>query len=272
MTPSSEEPRARAAELRAVLREAIRDRDRALADRVRRELRSVETPRSAGVDAAVGGGTGRTAGDRRRPPVRDPVRRALVLLGAPAAPKLLSTVHGAFFDEPIAPSRIASLRRDEERSFAAKGLTRAPYVCAALTHDRFAPVRGLLALSDWPLERRIIGPLGPRTDHLTHVRNLAARVRDTRAAGGTESPAAAALLRRFALTVPGSHRTEDGPDPDPDPELLVSAAEAEARLHAGVDDRHRRTAAARARARLPLDRQLFGAAPMRVIRSVTDLP
>ncbi|GAB3124561.1 hypothetical protein GCM10027160_46060 [Streptomyces calidiresistens] len=262
MTPSPEEQRARAAELRAALREAIRDRDRALAARVRRRLRAVETAAGEGSDRSDAG---------RRPPARDQVRRALVLLGAPAAPKLLSTVHRAFFDEPIVPSRIASLRRDEERSFAARGAARAPYVCAALTHDRFAPVRGLLALSDWPLERRILGPLGPRVDHLTHVRNLALRVRDIRAAGGTESPAAADLLRRFALTVPGSHRTDDGPDPAPDPDLLARAAEAEARLHAAVDDRHRHTAAARARAQLPLDRQLFGAAPLQVIRPVTDL-
>ncbi|MCE7081952.1 hypothetical protein [Streptomyces sp. ST2-7A] len=276
MTPSPEEPRARAAELRAVLRDAIRSRDRALAARARRELRTIEAARAAATGGATGargerGGIDRTTADRPLPPARDRVRRALVLLGAPAAPKLLSTVHEAFFGEPLIPSRIASLRRDEERSFAAKGPARAPYVCAALTHDRFAPVRGLLALSDRPLEYRVIGPLGPRVDHLTHIRNLAVRVREIRAAGDAESPAAAGLLRRFALTVPGSHRIGDGPAPDPDLDLLIRAVEAEALVHRDADDRHRRAAAARARAQLPFERQLFGATPLQVIRPVTDL-
>lgn len=47
------------------------------------------------------------------------------------------------------------------------------YLCSALTADRLVPARGLLAVSTWPLSRRVIGPLSPRVDFLLAARRLA---------------------------------------------------------------------------------------------------
>lgn len=62
-------------------------------------------------------------------PAREQVHQVLTLLAVPAAPKLISTVHEAFFAGGLAPSRLTSLRRDEERSYrSAPGA--APTTCA----------------------------------------------------------------------------------------------------------------------------------------------
>ena len=48
------------------------------------------------------------------------------------------------------------------------------YIVPALTYDRLAPVRGLLALSAWPLEVRLVAPASHRVDMLHMVDRLAA--------------------------------------------------------------------------------------------------
>ncbi|XHM65369.1 hypothetical protein ACE6JH_00050 [Streptomyces nigra] len=40
-----------------------------------------------------------------------------MLLGTPAAPKLIVGVHEAFFPGELSASKLSSLRRDEERSY-----------------------------------------------------------------------------------------------------------------------------------------------------------
>ena len=72
-------------------------------------------------------------------PAREQVHQALTLLGAPAAPKLIAAVHEAFFAGQLAPSRLASLRRDEERSYRAAPGARPYYLCPALTSDLLSP-------------------------------------------------------------------------------------------------------------------------------------
>ena len=70
-------------------------------------------------------------------------------------------MHEAFFAGAIPSVRLTSLRRDEERSFRSAPFARPYYMCAALTAELLAPARGVLAVSTWPLERRVIGSLSP---------------------------------------------------------------------------------------------------------------
>ncbi|MFJ8546116.1 hypothetical protein ACIRFH_29735 [Streptomyces sp. NPDC093586] len=283
MTASLEELEERLSQLRARLREARRARDNAAASRLRRELRTAEEAWERALDAeetagaaaedqqsplhsADFRGTRRTISrpaprEKRSPagavPVREQVHQSLTLLGAPASPKLISSVYEAFFSEPLVATKLASLRRDEERSFSAQGYARPYYICAALTHDRLTPARGLLAVSVWPLERRIIAPLSQRADFLTHAVGTAEQIERLTSAGHPPSDAAWQLLRRFALNIPGAYDNDDL-----DPARVISAARTEAAVHQESDDAGRRAAAERARTQLTDTQQLFGAAPL----------
>ncbi|GAA2463333.1 hypothetical protein [Streptomyces macrosporus] len=285
MTASLEELEERLSQLRVRLREARRARDTAAASRIRSELREVEAAWEEALDAeeaaetapdeqqvplrAPAPRTARATAPPSRPalrekrshqaavPAREQVHQSLTLLGAPAAPKLISSVYEAFFGEPLVATKLASLRRDEERSFKAQGYARPYYICAALTYDRLTPARGLLAISVWPLQRRVIGPLSLRVVFLTHAIGVAEQIERLTAAGHPPSDAAWQLLRRFALNIPGAYDNDDL-----DPARVISAARTEIAVHQKSDDAERGAAADRARAQLTDVQQLFGAAPL----------
>lgn len=285
MTSSLEDLEQQLVQLRAQLREARRARDTAAVAHIRGELRKVEVAWEhaldveVAVDAAPGeqqialrtltppGTRGTVPPSRSAPrekrstqaavPIREQVHQALTLLGAPASPKLISSAYEAFFGKPLVATKLASLRRDEERSFTAQGYARPYYICAALTHDRLTPTRGLLAVSVWPLPRRIMGPLSPRMDFLTHAIGTAEQIQRLNAAGHPPSDAAWQLLRRFALNIPGAHE-----DDALDPARVISAARNEIVVHQESDDTARDSAADRARTQLNEIQQFFGAAPM----------
>ena len=164
--------RDRAKGLRAELREAERQWDESL-ERLEAESAEPAGPEPLGV-AAPGSTPVR---DRRGAllPAREQVHQALTLLGGPAAPRLIVAVHDAFFAGSLPVARLTSMRRDEERSFRSAPYARPYYICAALTADLLAPARGLLAVSTWPMDRRIIGPLSPRVDFLTAAIRVAER-------------------------------------------------------------------------------------------------
>jgi hypothetical protein len=251
----------RIGELRAEVRHAMAEGDRDRGRALRAELRDAERawgeaieelderPRP-GVSGRPAGGAGTLL------PVREQVHQALTLLGVPAAPRLIGAVHEAFFSGPLAPARLTSIRRDEERSFRTAPYGRAYYLCAALTADLLAPARGLLAVSTWELGRRLIGPLSPRADYLmaaVHVAEGVLRMPD----GGGD---ALRLLRKFAANIPGA----DPGGGAADPERVIRAARAELEVHQDEDRTRRAEAAARARAQLGAAEQLFGAG-LRVI-------
>ncbi|HEX9033035.1 MAG TPA: hypothetical protein VF834_14440, partial [Streptosporangiaceae bacterium] len=183
-------------------------------------------------------------------PVREQVHQALTLLTVPAGPRLISTVHEALFTGAIPAARLTSLRRDEERSFRLAPFARPYYLCAALTSDLLTPARGLLALSTWPMERRIVGPLSPRVDYLTAAMQIAASIQRV----PVPDQAALRLLHRLAANIPGaSARAWQA-----DPEAVVRAARAELAVHADADGQAREAAADRARRQLDDAQQLFG--------------
>jgi hypothetical protein len=176
-------------------------------------------------------------------PLREQVYEALSLLQVPAAPKLIATVHEAFFGSTFPTTRVTSLKRDEERSFRTAPFARPYYICAALSADYLSPSRGLLAVSTWPMERRVIGSLSPRVDFLT----AAIRVADAIERIPTPPATARRLLQRFAASIPGaSGEARDQVKPD----VVRQAADAELSVHASTDSRIRREAAERARRQL----------------------
>jgi hypothetical protein len=240
----------RIAELRVAVREASLRGDRAEAAALRRELRGAERQWDEALEAA--------APDEVKPPrgpsllpLREQVYEALSLLAVPAAPRLIATVHEAFFATSFPSATLTSLKRDEERSFRSAPFARPYYICAALTADLLAPSRGLLAVSTWPLERRVIGSLSPRVDFLTAAVNVAAAVERI----PSPVPAARRLLWRFAASIPGAGEDAGSVRSD----QVKQAAEAELNVHIDEDTRVRNQAARRARAQLDDAEQLFGA-------------
>ncbi|MEC4020349.1 hypothetical protein [Streptomyces sp. H27-D2] len=185
-------------------------------------------------------------------PVRDQVHQALTLLAAPASPKLLSQVHQAFYSSPLNTARLTTLRRDEERSFRSAPYGRAYYICPALTSDLLSPARALLALSTWPLEQRVVGPLTQRVHFLTSALRLADAAEHL--AGEAElSPPAQQLLLHYSRNIHGD--TTQGPL---DLAALRRAAAAELEIHADDDADTRAEAARRARQQLGDAEQIFG--------------
>ncbi|MGW2052759.1 hypothetical protein ACWCOZ_02365 [Streptomyces sp. NPDC001840] len=275
MPESLEELEARMVSRRAAISVATRGGDKALARRLRAELREIVEEygrRLAEQDeqdeVGAGDDSQPPASDDAKPiaaaspvkaptaPIREQAHQALTILNAPAGPKLIAATHEAFLSEAVVTTRLGSLRRDEERSFAAQPFARPYYICPALSHDRLTPVRGLLAVSTWPMEQRIVGPLGPRVDFLIHAKRIGQQVARIRAAEHEPTLPAWALLRRFALNIPGAYEGYGRPDAT----RVIEAADAEALVHADSDNSTRSVAAARAREQLidPV-RLLFGA-------------
>jgi hypothetical protein len=178
------------------------------------------------------------------------VHQALSLLTVPAAPRLIVTVHEAFFAASFPVARLTSLRRDEERSFRSAPFARPYYICAALTADLLAPARGLLAISTWPMEKRVIGPLSPRVHYLTAAIQVAESIGRIPDAG----PAVRRLLWRFAANIPGAAGSAGAMEP----RQVARAAQAELEVHEAADLGTRRSAAQRARRQLDDTAQLFG--------------
>lgn len=239
-------------ELRGAVREAVLAGDQTLASGRRAELRRAE---QAWEDALAASGPQALAPPEQAGsllPLREQVYEALSLLQVPAAPKLIATVHEAFFGSTFPTTKVTSLKRDEERSFRTSPFARPYYICAALSADYLSPSRGLLAVSTWQLERRIIGSLSPRVDFLT----AAIRVADAIERIPTPPLTARRLLQRFAASIPGaSGEIHDQEDPG----VVRQAADAELSVHSDADSRMRREAADRARRQLADAEQFFGA-------------
>ena len=170
------------------------------------------------------------------PSAGEQARHALLLLGAPASTRLVADVHAALFDGDLGVPALAGLIRDRE-----------PGLAAALRPD-LTPARGVVALAEWPLERRIVTPAGRRADGLAMVIRVAEFVAMRPTAGRAEH----LLLRELAQRVPHGVEAVDlaqaarvaltAPE-------LAAAIEAEAPLRAAV---------VRRAAGLEPDLQLYG--------------
>ena len=245
-------------ELRVAVREAVLAGDQALAAARRAELRRAEQAWEDALAATAPNQAPAPQAQGSLLPLREQVYEALSLLQVPAAPKLIATVHEAFFGSTIPTTRVTSLKRDEERSFRSAPFARPYYICAALSADYLSPSRGLLAVSTWPMETRVIGALSPRVDFLT----AAIRVADAIERIPTPPATARQLLLRFAGNIPGAAAVPGTPaSAGPDqvkPDVVRQAAQAELAVHSDTDTRLRKEAAARARKQLADAEQFFG--------------
>jgi hypothetical protein len=264
VTESVESLERRITRLRTAVREAVLADDRERAGALRRDLRQAEqhwedalasAEVNVNADAVRAGSarpelqsTARTQGSLL--PIRDQVHQALSLLTVPAAPRLIATVHEAFFNTTFPSARLTSLKRDEERSFRAAPFARPYYICAALTADLLAPARGLLAISTWPMEVRVIGSLSPRVDFLTGAIRVAEAIERL----PSPVPAARRLLWRFAASIPAAADSAASTNPN----RVKQAALAELAVHHPQDRETRQAAAQRARDQLDDAQQLFG--------------
>jgi hypothetical protein len=250
-------------ELRVAVREAVLAGDPALASARRTELGQAEQawedalsratvaqPPPAPIQVPPQAPTGPQGSLL---PLREQVYEALSLLQVPAAPKLIATVHEAFFGSTFPTTRVTSLKRDEERSFRSAPFARPYYICAALSADYLSPSRGLLAVSTWPMEKRVIGSLSPRVDFLT----AAVRVADAIERIPTPPTTARQLLNRFAGNIPGATQPSASPD-QVRPDVVRQAAKAELAVHEEVDAQIRKDAAERAMRQLSDAEKLFG--------------
>jgi hypothetical protein len=245
--------------LRTAVREAVLAGDRERASALRRDLRQAEQhwedvlARAETTSAEAGQPEPDHATRAAWPllPLREQVHQALSLLSVPAAPRLIATVHEAFFTTTFPTARLTSLKRDEERSFRTAPFARPYYLCAALTADLLAPARGLLAISTWPMEHRVIGSLSPRVDFLTGAIRVAEAIDRLPA----PVPAARRLLWRFAASIPAAAESAS----QLQPLQVKQAALAELEVHQAADQQVRQAAAARAREQLDDAQQLFGA-------------
>lgn len=268
-------------QLQQAMRHAQMQRDQAQLDHLRAELRraqrSYDALFDASGDAAPGEedpAAGHTPSRAAQMPAREQVHQILTLLTVPAAPKLISQVHDALFAGSLPTTRLATLRRDEERSYRSAPGARPYYLCPALTSDHLSPARALFTISIWPLEDRIVGPLSARVHFLTGAMKFVEAVERLTPDPETMTLGTRQLLHRYAIHIPHALAADhpQGPDAVPDRELLHDAAQQELAIHAASDRADRREAAERARMQLDEAGRLFGAAPTetaRRLRSVT---
>lgn len=256
-------------QLQEAIRQALAEHDKTQASLLRQEL--TRTQRAWDVLCGLDDGPDKTEAEPAAPassehddsalPVRDQIQQALTLLTVPAAPKLLSQVHQAFFSGPLNTARLTTLRRDEERSFRSAPYARPYYICAAVTSDLLSPARALLALSTWPLEQRLVGPLTQRVHFLTSALRLADAAEHL-PGEPQPSPHVQQLLQHYSRNIHGY--TTRGPL---DLDALRQAAAAELEIHADDDADTRAEAARRARQQLGDAEQLFG----NTLRNVTRM-
>lgn len=197
-------------------------------------------------------------------PLRDKVIRTLHLVSRPATGRLLSDVSRAFWGDRIETVKFSSLRRDEANSWDAsqdsdrRTAARDVYVVPALSYDRFAPVRGTLALSTWETARRLIAPLSPRVDMLRSTIALATEANKLKGNGSGE--ALGRIITRLGASIPNARPFGATPDE------IIAAAEAELAEIEETDERERAAAAQRAESQVDERVLLFGA-PFRTINS-----
>jgi hypothetical protein len=216
------------------------------ADALRRRARLSARRHAAPLPSAAGAGT-----------IRDMTIAALNELDVPSAPKALSDYARIRFDSFLNYRALTSLRRDEQRAWDSPRSHRPVYVVPALEGRRFLAVRGKLALSSWPLGRRLIGPWSERVDHLRATLNLASQYEWLAEDDPEHAARLSALLERYAGTIPGALGSGET---ETDIRRIRRAAETELAQLEPQDQGWRAEAAVRAE-KLPEVEQLFGARP-----------
>jgi hypothetical protein len=199
------------------------------------------------------------------PSERQLVADSLYELDAVATPALIGQYSIARFGESIDLKRLSSIRRDEKRAHTRHGL-RQTFIVPALDGYRFVPVRAQLAVSTWPLSRRIVGPRSGRVELLRAALSVTHQLRwqadREQGASGRESTAQLLrLLRDLTLSVTGAFSEGRRVDPD----AIEAAIREEYDALSPADMAWREEAALRAGRQLTETEQLWGAGPMQAV-------
>jgi hypothetical protein len=189
----------------------------------------------------------------RGPNLRSNVIAALGEIGVPSSPRSVADYVAARFGSSIDHRALPSLRRDERRAWLSQRSMRAVYIVPALEGNRFLPVRAKLALSDWPLERRLIGPWSERVDHLNATIQIAKQMAWLERVEPSAAGRLRVLLAAYAATIPGAAHGDTI-----DPEKVEPAASAELAEIGQLDAQWRGEAAERARGFLNEEQVIWG--------------
>lgn len=179
--------------------------------------------------------------------VLERVTTVLAILDVPAELSMITQVSSALEPTKLPAAQLKTLLRSEERALRRSTIGQ-PRVCAALDAEYLTALRQVRhALPQWPLERRLYGPLSRRVDFLTATINLAEHL------AGHPNPGkrAVTLLQRYASSIPGCGNW-------PTFTQAADRARDELSIHADADTADRTQAADHARARLDDIQQLFG--------------
>lgn len=194
---------------------------------------------------------------RRKPQsnasARQAVISALAEIGVPCRAKLVAEYVEARFGQAVEPRAFAGLRRDERRAWSSSS-ARPAYIVPALEGRFYQPIRGLLALSDWLLERRLVGPWSERADHLAATAQLARQLAWLNGRDAEAAKRLAPVVAGMARSIPGAVEGREV-----DTARVEAAAEAEREALAARDEAWRSDAASRARTQLGEEQQLWGA-------------
>jgi hypothetical protein len=201
---------------------------------------------------------------RIRPPsAREQAVTALTELNVPSSPKEIAAYAEARTGERFDVRALASIRRDEYRSWAS-GSKRDTYLVPGLEGPWFVAGRGRLALSHWPLWRRIIGPLTPRTDHLRLCLQLVGQIENI---GGKTEVAMRMrnLLAEYARSVSGALQAAWSSGNELDVSRVRAAVLSELELIQTEDENSRKGEAERAMRQLNEEQLIWGGSMPQVV-------
>jgi hypothetical protein len=199
----------------------------------------------------------------KAPSVREQAVSILTELGVPSSPKQIAAYAEARTGEAFDARGLASIRRDEYRSWES-GSKRDTYLAPALEGPWFVAGRGRLALSHWPLWQRIVGPLSPRVDHLRSCLQLVGQIANV----GRKDPMGARmrnLLADYVRSVPDALEDAWNSSKNIDVARVREALIAELNLIQEQDENARRNEAERAMRRLNEKQLIWGGAPPQIV-------
>jgi hypothetical protein len=199
----------------------------------------------------------------RAPSARERAVTALTELSVPSSPKQIAAYAEARTGEQFDVRALASIRRDEYRSWIS-GSKRDTYLVPGLEGPWFVAGRGRLALSHWPLWQRIVGPLSPRADHLRLCLQLIGQIENAGRKGEMEMRMRN-LLAQYASSVPGASEDVWASSQGLDMSRVRAAVVAEQELIETEDENSRKREAERAMRKLSDEQLIWGGSMPQIV-------
>jgi hypothetical protein len=188
-------------------------------------------------------------------PKRDALVLALEKIGVASPPARVAAVVRTIYGLVISTSQFASFRKADERSYRRTSRNRV-YIVPALSAADFGAMAGMVALSSWAIERRIIGGHSQRVDALRGILKAYSIYQDTK------DSQSAAIIRIIGRELPsiGQHA--------PNIDAMGKAAAADL-SELDMDDEKERCSAATRISHLDPMTQLFGKGPLVLVGVTT---